>query len=148
MRQYRVILLSLIRVRLRLLGIAAGFLVTGCSTSPVSVSNCSVRTVDTSHIRFQALVGNGTSKTATNVYVLVTTTGVNANGSPGAVAGSAVEYRLSGPLQPGQTLETFTVKNLNADTFSLGQRLGSVSQCEVHAVEYSDGSHWEGPSPL
>lgn len=134
--------------RSTLLGIASLLILGACARSLVSASDCSVRQLTSSgQIELSALIRNSSSKVAQTVYVIVSTSGIGENRRE-AQGGSDVQYTINGPLSPNTTVKATTLKTLSGDDFSDDARLGSVTSCEVHAVIYEDGSHWEGPSPL
>lgn len=128
------------------LGIATALVLTACA--PVEVRQCAVRAVGADQVALGADVFNRTNKIAQRIFVLVRAAGLRSSNPPNANDGSFVQYALHGSFRPSRWVHVEALAPLSADSSTMDQRLGNVSRCEVHAVEFQDGTHWEGPSPL
>ena len=128
--------------RCLILGTALGIGLASCALTPVSVSDCSVRRVKDADVAFTADIESNDRRVADNVYVIVATDGLD---SHEAKKGTQVQYDVPGPFATGvRTRRTVVAAHLP----DLRERLGSIYECYVHAIDFAGGSHWEGPSPL
>jgi hypothetical protein len=130
------------------IAIATHFVLTACAlNSPGSVKDCVAQAIDSEHVRFEASIQIKGRMSAKKVYVLLSTSG-RISGRGADTGGSLVEYELNGPFPPGEWIHTTALKDVEADPFTLNQHLGNNVDCYVHSIVFSDGSHWEGPSPM
>jgi hypothetical protein len=98
--------------------------------------------VRSGEVAFEVNVRNDDRRVAQEVHIIVETAGLQ----PKAGDGSSAEYAVRGPfLQDDWVRQTALV---SLDDLSLARRLGAITKCYVHAVDFEDGAHWEGPSPL
>jgi hypothetical protein len=126
------------------LSLLAATLLIGCQfLTPAKVKNCTVKAVSPKKVSFAADFRNDAAKTARTFHILVTTVGDSKSGG-----GSLVEYSFNGHFEPGQWHHGEVTKDVGADPFNLASHLATIVLCQVHAVEYDDGTHWEGPSQL
>ena len=129
------------------LGIAAVIALSGCANAPVSIRDCTVRAAG-SRVAFGVDVRSNMSRNVQKVYVLVSTAGLRPTGGGFGGGGSLIEYAMDGPFPSDQWVHREVLKGVTAEFPSIDQHLGAVSSCAVHAVEYTDGSHWFGGSPM
>ena len=113
----------------------------------MSVKDCAIGSTDPDHVRFEASIQIHGRMTAEKVYVLLSTSG-RIHGTGADTGGSVVEYELDGPFAPGEWIRARALKEVEADPFTLDQHLGEEMSCSPQSVVFSDGSHWEGPSPM
>lgn len=123
------------------LGIALAICLSGCASSPVSVANCSVREIHGNSVAFEANIVNHDKRIASKVYIIVATKG---SATENSRKGTMAEYDATGPFTSGTSVHEVVVKS---DPSDLDERLGPIFECYVHAVEFGDGSIWDGPSP-
>ena len=111
---------------------------TACTPSaPITATGCEVRAVGNSKVAFEANLLSHSNKTATRVYVEVVTSG-----------DSRIYYELNGRLLPDHSTHQRTIKNVNADPFSLKNHVSTITTCKVFAVTFQDGTHWQGPADM
>jgi hypothetical protein len=130
--------------RVALLGILMGCL-SSCAIAPVDVRQCSVHPQDNQTIALDLDIRNNDHRAVKQIHVIVRTSGLY---SDKAADGSTVEYAVQGAISSGSWVSRLAAKPVYSDYFTRSQRLGTVISCDVHAVDFADGSHWEGPSPL
>lgn len=128
--------------RCLMLGTALGIGLASCALTPVRVSDCSVRRVNDADVAFTADIESNDRRVADKVYVIVATDGLDSND---AKNGTQVQYDVPGPFTTGVHARRTVVAGHPSD---FRERLGSVYECYVHTIDFADGSHWEGPSPL
>ncbi len=128
-RRWIVAILCLVGVAI--LGIKVAF------QAPIAINGCAISGVESGFPKFAAEIRNRSDKVATTVYVLVYSSG-----------GSVIEYAFTGRFLPGVSSHQQIVKDIRSEPFNDQQVSGSITRCQVHAVIYEDGSHWNGGSPM
>jgi hypothetical protein len=124
--------------------LAATILLVGCQFfAPAKVKNCAVKAVGANTVSFAADFLSSAAKPAQTVRVLVTTVG-----DAKAGGGSVIEYRFDGHYKPGEWYHGNVTKAVNDDPFNLASHVAPIYLCQVHMVEYEDGTNWLGPSQL
>ena len=117
----------------------AALLVLGVSASgcaPTTAKDCAVLGVRGHEVEVTAKVKNLSTKTLSSVVALLET------------PHSLVGYTFHGPIEPWKDRQMTEWQLVAPDTGAPNQRLGAVSRCTVYQIKYSDGSSWQGPSPM
>jgi len=130
---------SVLTLVVRLTFSAATIAGCGCDAlNPVQIRSCIVRDAGRGEIEFSAMIRNNGDKTAERIYVLA-----------GAKDKNVFEYLITGPLPPHQWRDEHMLKNASEDRQAdFASHLGTIEECYVHLVYYTDGTAWDGGTPL
>lgn len=109
-------------------------LAAGCA--PVTVADCAVSELHGRNVRVTVEIRNGSSKSISAFDALLWT--------PKSLTG----YTFHVPVEPWQTRRISAWQAVEKDAGDPKDRVGPVTQCTLHTIEYSDGTAWRGPSPL